>query len=271
MTKATKAEQAAIYLRPMFKTENFSFEDAKEYLATKTDFGRFTKQSWDCLIRKGILISNQNGVVCFSNENNEDELINSAWIDDHRKHFVCKENNAMSGFGDFFTESELSIINEEYFNWKETGKKYLRYGFRRPNLPEFISEGLPSALFGWVRTNGLPLVGIENSADLVDPINGDAIQIKGISTYGKSGGGPTSFGPNTKFNRLIIMHVRLDKDKAYFYEMDVQEYKNWKVNDQMSLREQQEQGRRPRLTLLPLIEEEGLTPFVIYDFKTGKF
>ena len=74
---------------------------------------------------------------------------------------------------------------------------------------------------------------------------------------------------STKFDRLIVMHVRLDEDKAYFYEMDAKGYKDWKVNGQMSLREQQSQKRRPRLVLLPIIREQELVPFAVYDFKKG--
>lgn len=264
----TKGEMAAIYLRPAFGTENFSFNDAKEYLAT-TDFGNFVKNSWNSMIKNHILTANEDGTAYFVNEENEG-LANSSWIDTHRKHFVCKENSNLSGYGDFFTEVELEPINKMYFAWKEMGEMFQYYGCRRVNLPEIISEGLPSALFGWARTNNLPLIGIENSADLVDIVNGDAIQIKGISAYGDGDGGPTSFGPNTKFDRLIVMLVRLDEDKAYFYEMNVKEYKDWKVNGQMSLHEQQVEGKRPRLVLLPIIREQGLAPFAIYDFKRGR-
>ena len=113
------------------------------------------------------------------------------------------------------------------------------------------------------------MVNIEGSADLVDIIKGSAIQVKGISVYGDGNGAPTSFGPKSKFDRLIVVHVRIDQDKAYFYEMNAKEYKDWKVNGQMSLREQQKEGKRPRLILLPIIKEQNLTPFLVYDFNSG--
>lgn len=271
MATMTKGEMAAIYLRPAFGTENFSFEDAKEYLLT-TDFGNLVKNSWNSLIKKHILISNEDGTVHFSDEEDEEieGPINSAWTNTHRRHFVCEEDNSKSGYGDFFTKADLPAINEMYFTWKELGERFQYYGCRRITLPEVISEGLSSALFGWARTNNLPLINIEGSADLVDIITGSAIQVKGVSVFGKGDGAPTSFGPNSKFDRLVVMHVRLDEDKAYFYEMDAKGYKDWKVNNQMSLREQQEQGKRPRLLLLPIIKEQGLTPFATYDFKAGR-
>ena len=44
MATMTKGEMAAIYLRPAFGSEDFSFEDAKEYLSG-TSFGSFVKNS----------------------------------------------------------------------------------------------------------------------------------------------------------------------------------------------------------------------------------
>ena len=271
MATMTKGEIAAIYLRPAFGAENFSFEDARKYLKN-TDFGNFVKQSWNSMIKKHILVPNEDGTAYFTDENDEDGEgpVNSVWTNSHRKHFICEKDNTKSGIGDFFTKTELPAINEIYFAWKKLGETFQYYGCRRGNLPEVISEGLPSALFGWARTNNLPLTKIENSADLVDIINGDAVQVKGVSVYGDGDGGPSSFGPNTEFDRLIMMHVRLDEDKAYFYELDAKGYKDWKVNGQMSLREQQEKGRRPRLTLLPIVREQGLIPFAVYDFNTGR-
>lgn len=267
MASMTKGEMAAIYLRPAFGSEDFTFEDAKEYLAV-TDFGNFVKTSWNSMIKKGLIIANEDGSAHFGSIDDEESEgpVNSAWTNIHRKHFVCEEDAEKSGFGDFFTEEDLPAINEMYFAWKKLGEMFQYYGCRRANLPEVISEGLPSALFGWARTNNFHLVNIENSADLVDINTGDAIQVKGVSVYGDGDGGPTSFGPDSKFDRLIVMHVRLDEDKAYFYEMNAKEYKDWKVNGQMSLREQQEQKRRPRLVLLPIIREQELIPFAIYDF-----
>lgn len=273
MAKITRGEEAAIYLRQSFGVKSFSFEEAQKHLAL-TNFangGKFVKNSWNAMVRKHILVLNEDGTAHLSSDESEedDRTISSSWTDTHRQHFICVENKEKSGFGDFFSKEDLSAINEMYFTWKKLGEMFQYYGCRRANLPEVISEGLPSALFGWARTNNLQLINIENSADLVDTVTGEAIQIKGISVYGEGDGGPTSFGPKTKFDRLIVMHIRLDEDKAYFYEMDAKSYKDWKVNGQMSLREQQEEGRRPRLLLLPVIKEQGVAPFAIYDFNTG--
>ena len=272
----TKGEMAAIYLRPAFTNENFSFEEAREYLAL-TDFGsKFVKNSWNSMAKKGIIILNEDGTAYFPENYGDDEEgnkgpINSAWTSIHRKHFICEKDNKKSGFGDFFTKEELEPLTDMYFDWKATCLKYQYYGFRRPNLPEPISEGLSSALFGWARTNNMPLENIEGSADLVDIIEGSAIQVKGISTRDEKDGGPTSFGPKSEFDRLIIQHVRLDEDKAYFYEIpNPQRYKEWKVNENQTIADQQAQGKRARINMIPILKELNLQPFFVYDFNESR-
>lgn len=266
----TKWQLANIYLRSSdFATESFSFEEAKEYLAN-TDFGNFTKASWNAMIKNKAICINENGNAFFSQEMNEDGPINSEWTNTHR-HTFYSENGEKSGIADFFSKEDIEAINRCYWMWKEMGELSLYYGCRRPNLPELVSEGLLSALYGWGRTNNLHLVNIPNSADLVDTLHGEAIQVKGISTIGNEVGGPTSFGSKTQFDRFIVMHVRLDENKAYFYEMkDVKNYKDWTSEGQRSLNEQMASGQsRPRIKLMPIIEQQELTPFAIYDFNTG--
>lgn len=257
----TKGELALIHLNSIFGNNGFTFGEAKDALA-KVDFV-FYKQTWNSLLKKKSIFMNGDKAFLFNNDLNESQ---SNWLNSHRKFFICKENLDKKGYGDFFDKDDLKTIDSIYFNWKQMGQIFNEYGCRRINLPELISEGLPSVLFNWARTNNLPLSNIDNSADLVDPISGNAIQIKGISTISDEDGGPTSFGPETTFDRLIVIHVKLNEDKAYFYEMDAKNYKQWKVNGTSSIKEQQQAKRRPRLTLLPLIKEQGLAPFFIYKF-----
>lgn len=265
----TTGERAALHLRPIFGNEDFSFEDAKEYL-DGTTFGKFYRQTWTAMLRNGILEYGEDGVSAhFSNNFEGDSLISSEWTATHLRHFTCTEDADKRGYGYFFVKEDLPRINKRYFSWKENGEIDMYFGCRRPVAPEVISEGIPSAIFGYARTNNLPLENIEGSADLVDPVTGDAIQIKSFSSYGDIVA-PTSFGPHTKFDRLIAMHIKLDEDKAYFYELPANEYQNWPVNATQTIRNQQEQGRRPRLNLLKIIKSYKIVPFAIYDFHTGR-
>ena len=109
MATTTKGEMAAIYLRPAFGSEDFSFEDAKEYLA-ETSFGSFVKNSWNSMVKKGIIILNEDGSAHFADNTDEENEgpVNSTWTNAHRKHFICVEDNEKSGFGDFFTQSPIN-------------------------------------------------------------------------------------------------------------------------------------------------------------------
>ena len=55
------------------------------------------------------------------------------------------------GEGDFFTEEDLPILNNYYFQWKDINKINLTYNVRRANIPELLTEGICSALWGWAR------------------------------------------------------------------------------------------------------------------------
>lgn len=273
MAKLSRWQEAIIHLHSAYdQDEYFTYEEARIFLAG-TSFGDLKKQSWNALIKNKVIAVDENGIAHFSDEDMdmENKIIRSPWTDTHRKHFICKSDPRKAGYGDFFTSEELTEINGMYFDWKETCKKYQYFGCRRQNLPEPISEGLSSALFGWARTNNLPLENIPCSADLVDIEDGAAIQVKGISTYYDGDEGPTSFGPDSKFDRLIILLVKLNEDKAYFYEIpDPQQYTTWKVNSTQTVADQQAQKKRPRLDMIPIIKSLNLEPFQIYDFNTGR-
>lgn len=179
-----------------------------------------------------------------------------------RNGFIC------SGAGDYFEDTDDSMFKQCYFAWKSLNEVNVNYGMRRMNLPELLSEGLSSMLFGWVRTNGTAIKGCESSScDLIDLDTGELIQLKACSTCTNKQPGPTSFGPRSEFDRLIFMHLDCDNDMAYFYELNADDYKDWPVNRNETIAAQQAQGRRPRVTILPKIQEYGIQPFASYSFK----
>lgn len=102
--------------------------------------------------------------------------------------------------------------------------------------------------------------------DLIDINTGDMIQLKACSTDKMHNPGPTSFGPDTEFDKLFFMHMDCDTDTAYWYELKANEYKQWKVNRSQTIEDQQKQGKRPRITILPKIKEAGLTPIKTFKF-----
>jgi hypothetical protein len=264
-----KSEQAFALLKGVFGENGFSYEEACDALGEVLTFNKQTLSA----MRKKDLIEEKDNLIYLTNL--EEVTITEAtgpseWVSMHRRHFVCEMDPSKFGTGDFFTKEDLKAINRRYMSWKLGNEDDLMFGCRRTNLPEILTEGLASALLGMPRTNNMQLHNIDESADLVDVVTGEVIQIKGVSTIGEDNGGPTSFGPRTTFDRLIVIHVRVDQNKAYFYELSAEEHKAWPVNKNETIADQQEAGRRPRVTILPIIKKQKLTPFMVYSYETGE-
>lgn len=170
--------------------------------------------------------------------------------------------------GDLFSAEDLSGLNRYYKSWKALNEENIRFNVRRANLPELLSEGLASALFGWIRTNATKISGCHSSScDLVDTKTGELIQLKACSTTSTTPAGPTSFGPRSEFDTLIFMHVDCDANTASFYKLDADVYKDWKVNRTQTIADQQAEGRRPRVTILPKIAADNIQPFYVHHFE----
>lgn len=176
----------------------------------------------------------------------------------------------MKTTGDFFDKTDLSVITQYYNDWKALNAIGHNYNMRRLNVPELVTEGLASALFGWARVDSQLIQNSNTSnCDLVDIKTGQFIQLKAISTSEKNKIGPTSFGPSSTFDRLIFLIIECDKDVATFYDLSKQNYKSWKVNKNETVEDQQNQNRRPRLCLLPIIQQYNIQPFYTYSFREG--
>lgn len=57
-----------------------------------------------------------------------------------------KNNEPFKGNGDFFDTKDEKDFNALYFDWKDFNAKLIKYGCRRTNFPEIISEGLSAYL-----------------------------------------------------------------------------------------------------------------------------
>ena len=182
--------------------------------------------------------------------------------------FIRNDTLCTISVGDLFSQEDLAGINRYYKSWKTLNEENLRFKMRRANLPELLSEGLASALFGWVRTNATSIFGCPSSScDLVNTKTGELIQLKACSTTVNTSAGPTSFGPRSEFDTLIFMHLDCEANTASFYKLDANIYKDWMVNSNETIAVQQAQGRRPRVIILPKIKESNLQPFYIYSFE----
>lgn len=182
--------------------------------------------------------------------------------------FIRNNTPCTISVGELFSQEDLVAMNHYYKNWKALNEENLRFKMRRANLPELLSEGLASALFGWVRTNATTISGCPSSScDLVNTETGELIQLKACSTTANTPAGPTSFGPSSEFDTLIFMHLDCEANIASFYKLDANEYKNWAVNYNETIADQQAQGRRPRVIILPKIKASNIQPFYVYSFE----
>ena len=180
-----------------------------------------------------------------------------------------KDGKECSGNMTFFNQKDIDNIKEIYFKWKELNHLYHLYEVRRANVPELITECLTSAVFGWGRVNNVRLQGLSKSSmDLIDVTTGEAIQLKACSTDKGKIAGPTSFGPDSYFDKLVFMHIDCEKDEAKWYVFENENYKTWKVNKNETVAEQQKAGKRPRLNLLKKVEENQIKPIATFSFSS---
>lgn len=226
-----------------------------------------SSQTLGVLATKKLIQSKNTKPKKFIIKKQEVEMTNSENIIFETKDFAfTRKGQTCYGTGEFFYQPSIEVLKQQYFAWKGINETNLRFGVRRLNLPELVSEGLACAVFGWVRTNASNIAGLESSScDAIDITNGETIQVKACSTIATANPGPTSFGPTTQFDKLLFMHFDCETDKVYFYYFD-DDYTQLPVNRTQTIADQQREGRRPRVTMLNAIRAKGIEPFKIFDF-----
>lgn len=158
--------------------------------------------------------------------------------------------------------SEEAMINkakEAYKHWKQLNNIISNdLESRMVNFPEAISENIACSALGYTRNN-------TSVGDATDA-NGNLIEIKATSNYHSD---LTSFSPVTKFDKLIFVRLNLKEDIADIYDLGVngKEFGSFKVNKNETVADHQQQGRRPRLSLIKYIEQNNLSPIVSVDLK----
>ncbi|WP_373206050.1 Bsp6I family type II restriction endonuclease [Clostridium tertium] len=150
-----------------------------------------------------------------------------------------------------------------YFLWKELDTIIRTSHTRGINIPETITETLLCYVSDFKLNKG-------SGGDAFDEENNRVIEVKATSNFDRD---TSSFSPKEEFDALFF--VRLDKrnDVMYFYdlEMNSSDLKLIKVNSTQTLGEQQQQGRRPRFSVIKfVIEEKGLEPYAKLDLRTKK-
>lgn len=150
-----------------------------------------------------------------------------------------------------------------YDSWRNLNDTLALVGARGVNIPEGLTEGLYCYLTGAWRTNNLKIQGCNTSFDCYLPanqsnLNGQRIQIKACSVAPDL----TSFGPHSVWDKLIFIDFSKGNGNFYIYDIPTQLIISRVLNSKNgeTFLIQQQQGRRPRLSLLQVIQENNL-PF----------
>ena len=158
--------------------------------------------------------------------------------------------------------NELKLINKKkvlevlraYFLWKKSSKTVKKLNGRGINLPEAISERLVCYF------NDFSLTPDEGSYDAINSKR-ETIQIKATSVFDNE---LTSFGPRSKFDFLHFARFDIDKDEVWLYDIPKKQLDSVVVNKKKNetFLKQQEQGRRPRLSIVKeFVEKLHLEPY----------
>lgn len=158
-------------------------------------------------------------------------------------------------YGDAFDQNDLSALKSIFKEWLEINRKVTSLGGRGLNVPDVLSEGLYCLFFNAVRTNNTA-----HSYDCINVDNGAGVQIKSASVATDC----TSFGPKSTWDELYFMDFAANgkvDGVINVYKLDFA-LDNLVVNRKKgeTFKMQQEQIRRPRLSLKKLIQEQNINP-----------
>lgn len=166
-----------------------------------------------------------------------------------------------------YAEDSVQDLKEIYTNWEEARAIAEKNDGRSPNIPETLTEGLVGYLMPQtcrkikVKSRGKEKV----SWDCFDEKNNLTIQVKATSSSG-----PTSFGPRSESDKLILVDFFNDGnvDGSFkIYDASDIDIDNLNVNKTETVKDQKNDGKRPRLSLLKVVEEARLEPVLNGNIK----
>ena len=167
------------------------------------------------------------------------------------------ENRMITVFGEqvnariqIFEEVDREIMYDMWNAWITLKNILQSYGGRSPNLPEVLSEG------AWCLYSGSVRLIEPTSADTYNLQKQEAEQIKASSVEEDL----TSFGPKSRWDKLYFLDFSRLDGSFDVYEIPTDLILNQVLNSQKgeTFRDQQLQGRRPRLSIKRLIREHDI-------------
>lgn len=166
---------------------------------------------------------------------------------------------------DYVTVDKARFIDSinAYFAWKDLNAYVKSSHSRGLNFPEIISESLMCYVLGYQLNRGV-------YGDAIDG-DGNIIEAKATSNWDRD---TTSFGPKTSFDRLIFVRLNQRRDYLAFYDIGLTgvTLRDVPVNASQSLGDQQDEGRRPRFSVIDkIIRPIDLQPIAEIDLRTQKY
>lgn len=149
----------------------------------------------------------------------------------------------------FFDSTDLGALKDIYTKWVQLSDQLQKYGGRRINLPELLSEAIFCINFDAGRLINSKMPGANSSFDCYEPKKGKRIQVKACSVEEDL----TSFGPDSVWDEIYFVHFFPNKkyDGSYnIYLIPNDLIYNQKVNANQTMRQQQELNRRPRFSIM---------------------
>jgi hypothetical protein len=162
----------------------------------------------------------------------------------------------------FFDSSDINALKDIYTKWVQLSDQLQKYGGRRINLPELLSEAIFCINFKAGRVVNSKMPGANSSFDCYEPNNCKRIQVKACSVEEDL----TSFGPDSIWDEIYFVHFFPNKkyDGSYnIYLIPNELIYNQKVNSNQTMREQQALNRRPRFSIMKeIIKPRSMMPII---------
>lgn len=160
------------------------------------------------------------------------------------------------------SKKEYEEIIELYPLWKELNKRIKILYARGINFHEVFSEFIVCYINDYYHSLG------QGSEDAFTN-DMKKVQIKGTSNFNSD---LTSFGPYSEFEILEFARLNQENDFLYLYRIPIDNLYTIKVNKFQTFKQQQEENRRPRFSIISsFIEKLNLKPYAIINMISGNF
>lgn len=159
-----------------------------------------------------------------------------------------------------YTSQDRVTLAKIYNLWRQLSEHLIAQKGRAINIPEALSEGafcLEMNCYRFIER----LNGAVTSFDAYDPVSHNRIQVKACAVTNDL----TSFGPNSVWDKIYFCDFYRDGnwDGTFDIYLIPNEFiYNHKVNRNQTMKDQQEQGRRPRFSIKKeIIFKQNISPF----------